>query len=187
MSTFSLEQFFLKNVQSRLPEKKIKILELGSGATSVFSSISEKKFKVTAIDKNEKLISQAIGDSQISYLPLDISSVDIVKKLDTDFDLIFDAHCFQCITDKDERLRAWKNVFNLLPDKGIFAAEMMVQPTTNKLNVSERYIPESLELEKEIQDAGLKINFFFISRDLIFDLNEENDLKCDLVRLIAQK
>lgn len=187
MSSSSLEQFFLENVRTRLPEKELKILELGSGPSSVFKNISDKSYKVIAIDKDEKLINQARGDDHISYLPLDISSVDIVKNLNTDFDLIFDAHCFQCITDKNERIRAWKNVFNLLASKGIFAAEMMVQPTKNKLNVSSRFIPESLVLEQEILNAGLKINFFFISRDLIFDLNEEHDLKCDLVRLIAQK
>lgn len=187
MPISSLEQFYISSVRSRLPDKELTILELGSGASSVFEKKTSLNLKVTAIDKDKTLIDQAPVDSKISYLNLDITDSKIKEKLSSKFDLLFDSHCFQCITDPDERSRAWKNVFELLSENGIFAAEMMVQSSANKIEVRERYIPESFDLEKEILSSGLKINFFFISRDLIFDLNEEHDLKCDVLRVIATK
>lgn len=187
MPISSLEQFYISSVRTRLPEKELTVLELGSGSSSVFENKASLNLKVTAIDKDKNLIDQAQSKSNVSYLNLDIADSKITKNLTTKFDLIFDAHCFQCITNPEERARAWKNVLELLSENGIFAAEMMVQSSANKIFVPERYIPESLDLEKEILSSGLKINFFFISRDMIFDLNEEHDLKCDVLRVMATK
>jgi SAM-dependent methyltransferase len=187
VSISSLEEFFIKDVRSRLPEGELNILELGSGSSSLFEKDNSKNINVTAIDIDKSLIDQAQSSSKISYQHLDITDPELTKKIEVKFDLIFDAHCFQCITNPEERAHAFKNVFELLSENGIFAAEMMVQSSAKKIEVDQRYIPESFELEKEILSSGLKINFFFISRDMIFDLNEEHDLKCDVLRVMAQK
>lgn len=188
MPSPSLIDFLQKEVLKRLPHREIlQVLELGAGADSVFSSGKiKKKVHVTAID-NDSAIVFSKKDSTVEYYHADIADPGLLNRFNLKFDLIFDAHCFHCITSAEKRRNAFANVVRLLQPDGLFAAEMMVQSKRQQVDVEARYVPESFDLEEEILASGLKIIFFVISRDLVFELNEEHGIECDLVRVIATK
>jgi hypothetical protein len=181
----SLYTFFEEIVRPRLSESDLKILELGSGDYSLFEDIIDLKAEVTAIDFSSYAIERA-PKSKIYYREMNL--LDQLFFKDSKFDLVFDSHCLNCITSEEERNIAYKYIFSSLKVNGYFAAELMIQPNLDHVSMPFKMIKSALDLEEEIISHGFKILYFTISRDSGFtSLVDGKEIKCDLLKLIAQK
>lgn len=184
----SLMDFFQQVVSPRLSAETNHILELGSGAYSLFEKTNNIQADVLAIDFSSEAITHAPKNSLIKYRNLDVTNKDFLKDFDENyFNLIFDSHCFHCIVDPLKRREAYRNVYRYLSRDGLFCAEMMVQ-TPGKLSVHEyKFIPRAEEIEREFLANNFIIKYFVVSRDLVFDLNDNKKNECDLLRIVATK
>lgn len=162
--------------------EEMNILDVGSGHKSIFE---RKKFifkKITAIDFSSVAIREANKrKGKICYEEADFSDEKIFSE--EVFDLIFDSHCLHSIIDTSDRKKVFFNIKRLLGENGLYACEHMVQPIYKKINMPMKYVPSAHEFEKEILEYGLKIVYFMIEPNKIFD---NNGHKCDLLRMLAK-
>lgn len=171
----------------KISNSALTILDIGCGNYSIFEDISNLpgKSSVDAIDFSSNAIKNS-PTSSINYQEISILETESFSKLK--YDLIFDSHCLNCITNNDERDIAYRNIFYSLKSGGIFASEMMVQPIANKVAMPFKKILTAVELEAEILKVGFKIKFFMISQNNVFSTNVDGEeIKCDLLRIVAQK
>ena len=181
----SLLSFFNDNVFGRMPEKELNILDLGGGFYSLFEEIHNLKGYVTSIDFSAEAINRA-PESKINYLEMNILDSDFFKA--EQFDLIFDSHCLNCITDQAERDISFKNIYSALSADGIFATELMIQPSIDPVMMPFKCIKTAMDLELEILSHGFKIMYFVISKECGFtNVVEGEEIQCDLLRVIARK
>lgn len=178
----SLKSFFDSQVRFRMPSPKARVLDLGAGSMSLFEETDLDLELITAIDFSSTAIEQAHGLSKINYEVADLTKPNVLLK--QEYDLIFDSHCLHCIEESSDRKSAFNNILVALKPDGIFAAEMMVQPSGRNIIQPYKYIPNARDLEAELIEAGFKIIFFMIIQDLKFS-NENGD--CDLLRVISRK
>ncbi len=181
----SLLDFFEQNIRARLSNHKINILELGGGAYSLFEEVSNLEAEVTSIDFSSVAILKA-PLSQIKYREINLIDPSFFEK--EMFDLVFDSHCLNCLTDETERELAFKNIFSSLKPGGLFASELMVQPPNESVSIPFKKIKSAMELEREILSHGFKILYFVISRQSGFtSLVEGVEVRCDLLRVVGRK
>lgn len=161
---------------------KLNILEIGSGDYSLFEKSEYEN--ITAIDKSvDKIL--AAPTSQINYLAMDLCSLNFEKLFDT----IVDSHALHCILDSEERVIAYKNVYDNLVADGLFIAEMMIKKNSSDsyFTFPERLVLSSFEIEAELIRSNFKIKYFSVIPNLYFldDVTKKNT--CDLLRFVAQK
>ena len=185
--TQSLLQFFNDLVKPRLclSDLPLSILDLGPGPYSLFEDQKNLTANVVAVDFSRVAISKA-PVSKIKYLEGDITDSALFPSMN--FDLIFDSHCMNCITDESDRVNAYKNIYEFLKSDGYFSAELMVQPIGEKILMPHKSIKSALEIENELLASGLKIVYFMIVRGAVFENNFEGEIvQSDVVRVIARK
>jgi len=105
------------------------------------------------------------------------------------FDTIVDSHALHCILDSEERVIAYKNVYDNLVADGLFIAEMMIKKNSSDsyFTFPERLVLSSFEIEAELIRSNFKIKYFSVIPNLYFldDVTKKNT--CDLLRFVAQK
>jgi len=178
----SLKHFFHNDVHKRLTTENPKVLDLGAGSKSLFEETHLNLDLITAIDFSSAAMDLIPEHSGIHYKLLDITTPNALRI--NEYDLVFDSHCLHCIEDKSHRKMAFNNILGSLKSDGLFAAEMMVQSSRQRITQPFKYIPTANELESELIEAGFKIIYFMIVQDLKFS-NENGD--CDLLRVISRK
>ncbi len=182
----SLIEFFIQNVQAKLPSRYIKVLDLGCGNFSIFEDVVNLDAHVTAIDFSEVAIAQTPRNSIINYSKISLTDEAFFKN--NVFDLVFDSHCFHCLGSENERALGLKNIFNSLAVDGFFAAELMIQPTNCLINIPNKIIKTAQEVEQELIAVGFNILYFAISNDQEFCVDSGAErLKCDMLKIIATK
>ncbi|MGZ3809165.1 MAG: methyltransferase domain-containing protein, partial [Bacteriovorax sp.] len=138
-----------------------------------------------ALDFSSEAIKRA-PQSKIDYK--NSSVVDAIFFQDSSYDLVFDSHCLNCLTDEKERSAAYENIFKSLKKKALFASELMVQPIGKNISLPFKAIKTSIELEQEVLSHGFKIIYFMIVRGSTFTSEVDGvEIECDVLRLIAQK
>ena len=187
LPTESLLQFFEEIVKPRLQviQYPLSILDLGSGPYSLFEDQKNSEANIVALDFSSVAISKA-PQSTIKYLEGDITNSTLFSSMS--FDLIFDSHCMNCITEESHRLKTYKNIYQFLKSDGYFAAELMVQPIGEMIAMPYKKIKSALEIENEILAVGFKIVYFMIVKGAVFENNFEGEIvRSDVVRVIARK
>lgn len=124
----SLLEFYNQEIKKRLKAHPLNILEVGCGTQSIFCHESGD-FDVLGIDVSPsaiELANQNNTSKKIKYECLDVTELDFNEQ----FDLVYDSHCFHCLTDSLDREKALKNIYKALKPGGIFALETM---TSHKL------------------------------------------------------
>ncbi len=165
-------------------------LELGCGLGSLTSHLIAEFDSVVAVDISELAVSMAktIHGDQAKFLVGDAGQIDLGEK----YDFVFDSHLYHCITTSEERIKYLTNVKKHLGDEGIFLMECMVFQDRLQIpvgysfdendilyqemdgeDVPIRCILKSLEIEKEFQQAGLKLNYFYYHNELSFQVFED--------------
>lgn len=177
--------FFIDSVRPLLCHKRLNILDMGAGHYSLFEDVINIDAEITAVDFSKNAIKNA---PQSSILYREGNIIDPTFFPDKYYDLIFDSHCLNCLTNKEERALAFKNIFNGLSIKGLFASEMMVQPIGKNINMDFKWIPLASEIECELISHGFKIKKFIIDKSLTFSQqNREGEFECDLLKVVGEK
>ncbi len=124
----SLLEFYSQEIKPRIPKRPLNILDIGCGAGSIFKEISGD-FEVLGVDVSPSAIKLANQDNiskNIKYESLDVIQMNFKEQ----FDLVFDSHCFHCLTDPKDREKTLSNIYQALKPGGFFALETM---TSHKL------------------------------------------------------
>jgi SAM-dependent methyltransferase len=160
----------------------LSILETGAGRGGVGlhlarlgAMVTLVDFSPTALEQAEKIY-QAEG-LEVSTLVGDVTHPDI--RLPQKFDIIVDSHLLHCLTDDPDRASYYRLVSDYLTEEGIFVCETMVH--RKKLFIPDgfmfderntlwqmfgkwtpiRRILDSLDLEKELNEANFNIAYFY--------------------------
>lgn len=180
----SLLNFFQNTVSNFLQIQDPRILEIGSGNYSVFEMTDLNKKLIEALDIRTGL--DSLNTSELKYLKGNITETNLLKN--NYYDLVFDSHCLHCLQNIEEQEIALVNIYNSLKTDGIFASEIMVQPSGNKVHFPERIIRESIDIENLITNSGFKIIYFIIAPQMSFYFEySEGEIICDMLRVIAKK
>lgn len=180
----SLLIFFQKTVFNFFQIQNPRILDIGSGNYSIFEDINLNKKLVEALDIRTS--SDSKNSSEINYLKGDITKTNSLKN--NFYDLVFDSHCLHCLQSIKEQELALQNIYNSLKTDGIFASEMMVQPSGNKVQFPKRIVRDSIDIETLILNSGFKIIYFTIVPQMSFYFeHSEGEIVCDMLRVIAKK
>ena len=180
----SLLHFFKTIISPMILTQDPSILEIGSGEYSIFEETELEKKSIFALDLRIRTSRKA--PSGISYIAGNI--VESSELSENFYDLVFDSHCLHCLKSIEEQSDAIKNIYRVLKSDGIFASEIMVQPTKKKVFFPHRLVCEAREIEQMILNAGFKINYFVIvpQMNFYFDL-DQGEIVCDMLRIIARK
>lgn len=158
----SLLQFFNEDVVDRLSLSKDGLchaLELGCGAGSLFSKISEPVCDVTAIDISKAAIDMAKThelDKRINFISMDICKMQMHEA----FHLCLDSHLLHCLVDPADRKKALENIYHSLKPKGLFVLESMTFHKKMNFSGNLKYLPE--------ENTLLKLNTLAAYEDLRF-------------------
>ena len=188
-STFdkSLLNFLLEKILPQYNEGSFQFLEIGCGTKSVFESVDNTHFNITAVDFSQEAINiaKAHSQSKIKYLCASVSHLNFIENnhfAKNSFDLIFDAHCLHCLVDPFERKTAFSILKTLLKSNGIMASEMLISNKfTNVNHRSQKYEANAFDLEQEFLNEGFKIKYFVVHPG--YSLESEGK-KFDLLRVI---
>ena len=160
----------------------LSILETGGGRGGLGLLLARLGAKVTLIDFSPTALDQAkkiyaLEGFEVETIPGDVTLPDI--SLNEKYDIIVDSHLLHCLTEDPERSSYYRLVSDHLRPGGIFVAETMVH--RKKLYIPEgfmfdernvlwqmfgkwtpvRRILDSLDLEKELQNADFNIIYFY--------------------------
>lgn len=187
VTTYSKGLFnFVKESKDRfLPNvdwSGLRILETGGGRGGVGLLLAKLGAKVTLVDFSPTALSQAeklyaLEGLEVETVVADVSMPDTT--LDGKYDIIVDSHLLHCLTEDPERSSYYRLISDHLNRRGIFVAETMVH--RKKLFIPDgfmfdernvlwqmfgkwtpiRRILDSLDLEKELQNAEFNIIYFY--------------------------
>ncbi len=152
------------------------VLEVGCGSKSLFENWPSycEKIAATALDCSSTAIKKAklqLPYSKINYQIVDITDPNILNIPNGQLsflipqDLVLDGHALHFIKDLGHRKTAFKNIYNILKQNGLFVAECTIR--TNSFQASEYfYLPYAHELENEILSAGFELKLFIVKPGL---------------------
>jgi 2-polyprenyl-3-methyl-5-hydroxy-6-metoxy-1,4-benzoquinol methylase len=180
----SLISFFQKTVSTYLPLADLKILDIGAGNFSLFENLPPENNLVDALDI--RIVENYRSENGISYFQGNIVDSSCLKNMF--YDLVFDSHCLHCLKNRDDQEIALENIYNSLKLNGIFATEIMVQPSGNKVLFPMRQVGESIEIENLLTSSGFKIIYFVIVPRMSFYFEyDQGEIVCDMLRIVARK
>lgn len=187
VTTYSkgLFNFVVESKNRFLPDvdwSDLSILEAGGGRGGVGLLLARLGAKITLVDFSPTALEQAekiyaLEGYEVKTVKGDVTHPDLA--LSQKFDLIVDSHLLHCLTGDPERSSYYRFVTDHLTERGIFVAETMVH--RKKLFIPDgfmfderhvlwqmfgkwtpvRRILDSLDLEKELQEADLNIIYFY--------------------------
>lgn len=187
VTTYSkgLFNFVIESKNRFLPEvdwSSLKILETGAGRGGVGLHLARLGASVTLVDFSPSALSQAekifaSEGLEVKTVQGDVTHPDL--NLPEQYDIIVDSHLLHCLTADPDRLSYYQLVRDHLSNRGIFVAETMVH--RKKLYIPEgfmlderntlwqmfgkwtpiRRILDSLDLEKELNEASFEIIYFY--------------------------
>lgn len=185
--TFSkgLFNFVVESKNRFLPDRDwsdLSVLETGGGRGGVGLLLSKLGARVMLVDFSTTAIEQAkkvfsLEGEDLSSIVGDVTLPDL--ELPQKYDLIVDSHLLHCLTEDPDRSSYYRLVSDHLTENGIFIAETMVH--RKKLYIPDsfmfderhtlwqmfgkwvpiRKILDSLDLEKELQEARFNIIYFY--------------------------
>jgi 2-polyprenyl-3-methyl-5-hydroxy-6-metoxy-1,4-benzoquinol methylase len=161
---------------------RLSILEVGAGRGGLGLMLARLGARVTLLDYSPSALLQAEKlftheGLEVKTLTADVTHPDVI--LSGKFDVIVDSHLLHCLTEDPDRSSYYRLVRDHLSAQGIFVCETMVH--RKKLFIPDgfmfderfvlwqmfgkwtpvRRILDSLDLETELQNAGLGICSFF--------------------------
>lgn len=162
--------------------KGLKVLELGSGRGGLGLQLARLGADVTLVDFSPSALKQAEilfeqEGFKVKTISGDVTHPDIT--LPEKYDVIVDSHLLHCLIQNPERSSYYELVRSHLTRGGIFVSETMVH--RKKMFIPDgfmfdenyvlwqmfgkwtpvRRILDSLDLEQEINNAGLHITYFY--------------------------
>jgi 2-polyprenyl-3-methyl-5-hydroxy-6-metoxy-1,4-benzoquinol methylase len=187
VTTYSkgLYQFVTESKDRFLPNSdwsSLNILELGAGRGGLGLHLARLGAKITLVDFSPAALSQAESiyaheGLNVTTISGDVTHPDIA--LPVKYDIIVDSHLLHCLTEDPDRSSYYRLIADHLSSQGIFVAETMVH--RKKLFIPDgfmfdernvlwqmfgkwtpiRRILDSLDLEKELNEASFEIIYFY--------------------------
>jgi SAM-dependent methyltransferase len=187
VTTYSkgLYHFVIESKDRFLPNvdwKGLKVLETGGGRGGVGLLLARLGADVTLIDFSPSALSQAekifaLESLHVTTIEGDVTHPDVA--LPRHYDLIVDSHLLHCLTEDPDRSSYYRLITDHLSLNGIFVAESMVH--RKKLFIPDgfmfdernvlwqmfgkwtpvRRILDSLDLERELNEANFNIVYFY--------------------------
>lgn len=167
---------------SNLDWSSLKILEMGAGRGGLGLLLARLGAQVTLVDFSPSALEQAekifnAEGLKITCIQGDVTHPDI--NLPHKYDIIVDSHLLHCLTEDPDRSSYYRLISDHLTPQGIFVAETMVH--RKKLFIPDgfmfdernvlwqmfgkwtpiRRILDSLDLERELNEAGFNIIYFY--------------------------
>jgi 2-polyprenyl-3-methyl-5-hydroxy-6-metoxy-1,4-benzoquinol methylase len=162
--------------------KDLKILETGAGRGGLSLLLAKLGADVTVMDFSPSALEQAktifaAEGLEVKTVKADVTHPDVI--LPHKFDIIVDSHLLHCLTSDPDRSSYYRMIHDHLSERGIFVAETMVH--RKKLFIPDgfmfdekntlwqmlgkwtpvRRILDSLDLERELQEAQFQISYFY--------------------------
>ena len=186
-----VEQFFIHK------SAPFKVLDLGCGLGGLSFYLASKGHEVIGIDISELAIQNAnylasvkcLNDST-QFKKLDITTQDT---LDQKFDIIIDSHLLHCLTSDEERSAYFDFVKEHMNKDSHYMLETMAFQKGLRTPIeysfddnyvlwkndellgeyAHRKVSPAFELEQEIKNADLAINYLYFHAELTFQLYPE--------------
>lgn len=167
-----------------------KILVTGCGLGGITHYLAKQGANITGIDISKLAIMGAKEIASIQGLEIDYQVLDLCTgNLDEKFDFIIDDHLFHCLTLPEDRMAYLNFVKNHLTEEGIFFLETMAYQnkiqtpvgysldennilwqSINGEEIMIRKIASSIDIESELKESGLSINYLYFHSELAFDV-----------------
>lgn len=160
----------------------LKVLETGAGRGGLGLLLARLGAKVTLVDFSPTALEQAknifaLEGHEVRTVVGDVTHPDL--ELHEKYDLIIDSHLLHCLTEDPDRASYYRLITDHLAPGGIFVAETMVH--RKKLYIPDgfmfdernvlwqmfgkwtpvRRILDSLDLERELNEAHFNIVYFY--------------------------
>lgn len=198
-----------------LPSKSVDLLEAGCGAAQLANSLIDLCDTVTGCD----ISAAAINRAKALFPVIKLMNHDLCQApLDQKFDIIVDGHLLHCLITNEDRSNYLNNIKAMLKDRGIFVIESLVQSKSMNFTlpyiysspvlymiakphyygtvelqehtvIPARFIQSFIEIEREILEAGFRIEFLKLPLGLkgIVDKNTPGSSAPDIIQIIARK
>jgi 2-polyprenyl-3-methyl-5-hydroxy-6-metoxy-1,4-benzoquinol methylase len=172
------------------------VLVLGCGLGGLAVHMARQNSNVTGIDVSELAIMGARQIADLKGLSIDYKVIDIcMDDIDGEYDYIIDDHLLHCLTTIEDRKKYFEFVKNhLKKESGVFMLETMsyqsqfqtpvgytfdedniLWKSVNSEEIMIRKVLDSIEIENEIKDSGLNINYLYYHSELAFQVFSEYD------------
>ena len=172
------------------------ILVAGCGFGGLCRYLEKRGAIVTGIDVSSLAIIGAKEIAKLNQTSCEFKVADLTEESDLGlFDFIFDDHLLHCLTTASDRDKYLKNIAQHLKQDGLCFIESMAFHTgiqvpveyrfdedhilwknLNSTEVMTRKIAPSIEIENEVKQSGLNINYLYYHSELSFQaFAEYND------------
>lgn len=175
------------------PVLGLKMAEIGCGLGGMSLEFARQGASVTGIDASPLAISCANELSHARGMDIDYRVLDLSRPQEPigEFDVIFDSHLLHCLISETDRANYYQFIKDSLTPDGVFLLETMVFQKQFRTPIGYFYDENSvlwkdgdgevplrkilpgIELEKELADAGLKINYLYFHAELSFQVFED--------------
>ena len=160
----------------------LRVLEMGAGRGGLGLHLAKLGAQVTLVEFSPSALSQAekiyaAEGFEVKTIVGDVTHPDL--EIGRKFDLIIDSHLLHCLTEDPDRSSYYRLISDHLTERGIFICETMVH--RKKLYIPDgfmfdernvlwqmfgvwtpvRRILDSLDLEKELNEANFNIVYFY--------------------------
>ncbi len=160
------------------------VLVAGCGFGGLCFYLESRGAIVTGVDVSKLAISGAIEIKKLLNKHVNFKCMDLTEHSNLEkYDLIFDDHLLHCLTTKDDRLSYLAHLKKKLKPDGLIFIESMAFHSSLQVpadyNFDEenilwrkdlmvRKIAESIEIEQEVKESDLFINYLFFHSELCF-------------------
>lgn len=150
-----------------IPQKPIKILDIGCGTGELTNQLAQLGHEVTGIDQSANMIEQAKHSfPAVKFLTKDILTVDSFEET---YDVVFSNAAFHWILDQE---RLVENIGRLLRPNGVLICEFGAKG--NIKSIEEAFKKEMIKLGIEPEQK-----FCFPSKEAFQQLLEKNHFKVE--------
>jgi 2-polyprenyl-3-methyl-5-hydroxy-6-metoxy-1,4-benzoquinol methylase len=170
------------------------LLEIGCGIGALSLALQDRFKSTTAIDISSIAIATAREVAKLKNKLINFLQVDITQtpNLEKKFNLIIDSHLLHCLTDRDSRQKYFAFLRNHLSVNGRAIIETMTfhkgiqipigyEFTIDNIlhkNIKDSLYPvraifDSITIENEIKECGLKIDYLYYHNELSFDVFDD--------------
>jgi 2-polyprenyl-3-methyl-5-hydroxy-6-metoxy-1,4-benzoquinol methylase len=170
------------------------ILEVGCGIGAISLALWGRCKSITGVDISSIAIATARDLAKLKNKSIDYRHMDIGSgsELDKKFDFIIDSHLLHCLVDKNSRSKYFAFIKNHLDTNGRAIIETMVfskglqvpigyeftetnilLKTINNTSYPVRAVFDSITIEEEIKNSGLKIDYLYYHNELSFEVFDD--------------
>lgn len=172
------------------------VIELGSGLAALSLDLASKVKSMHAVDISPIAIAMASQLARMKNQQIQFTCADVTTskglEIEHRFDLLIDSHLLHCLCTKSERRNYFSSLKSLMKEDSRvlietmtfqrsmqfpigyeFTQENILLKSINDVYVPIRAIYDSREIESEVKENGLKIDYLYYHNELSFDVFDD--------------